>query len=131
MTHLSSLRIPLRNFFELINSFSANIKFTFEKEDEHSELLFLDCFVKRNPSGNLNLTIYMKGKVEGKDNIINNLRSDNCPINTIKNILNRNYPSINDRFNGRFFIGTVYLPYRQGAIGELRMILKTQNRSFL
>lgn len=50
MNHLSLKKNPLRNFSELINTFSVHIEFTF-KRDEHSELPFLVCLVKRNSNG--------------------------------------------------------------------------------
>lgn len=50
----------LRCFSKLMITFSSHIKFTYENESEHSELPFLNCLVKRNLSGTVNLNIYRK-----------------------------------------------------------------------
>lgn len=53
-------KIHLRSFSKLISALSSHIKFTYENENEHDKLPFLDYLVKRNLSGALNLTIYRK-----------------------------------------------------------------------
>lgn len=83
MTHLSLLKTVLRNFPKQINTFSENIKFIFEKRNEHFKLSLLNHLGEGDSNGSLNLTIYLKlihsNRYVGFDSTFSFIRSKRFP----------------------------------------------------